>query len=99
VNEGRKDHWAIGSDDVDTSGQGDMSEFLFSSGVRINAPRPASTGSAAFGEFEFSAGSRHTGGANFGLADGSVRFIRDSIDRTVYSNLGTRNGGEVVTLD
>jgi prepilin-type N-terminal cleavage/methylation domain-containing protein/prepilin-type processing-associated H-X9-DG protein len=41
----------------------------------------------------------HTGGANAVLADGSVRFYRDSIPlRTVYS-LGTRDGGEVVSND
>jgi prepilin-type N-terminal cleavage/methylation domain-containing protein/prepilin-type processing-associated H-X9-DG protein len=41
----------------------------------------------------------HPGGAHACLADGSVRFIRESIDlRTVYS-LGTGNGGEVFTLE
>jgi prepilin-type N-terminal cleavage/methylation domain-containing protein/prepilin-type processing-associated H-X9-DG protein len=41
-------------------------------------------------------GSNHTGGANFGLGDGSVRFVRDSIDLTTYRSLGSRNGGEVI---
>jgi len=42
--------------------------------------------------------SEHTGGANFGMADGSVTFIRDSFDQTLFTGLGTRAGGEVVTL-
>jgi prepilin-type N-terminal cleavage/methylation domain-containing protein/prepilin-type processing-associated H-X9-DG protein len=43
-------------------------------------------------------GSRHLGGANFVLADGSMQFINNSIDVNVYEALGTINGGEVVAL-
>ncbi len=39
--------------------------------------------------------SRHTGGANVLLADGSVRFFRDAVDPTAWRALGTRAGGEV----
>lgn len=41
-------------------------------------------------------GSGHTGGANFALADGSVRFIRDGVTRTTLEYLSTRAKGEVV---
>jgi prepilin-type N-terminal cleavage/methylation domain-containing protein/prepilin-type processing-associated H-X9-DG protein len=41
----------------------------------------------------------HTGGANFGLADGSVRFLRQSVDINQYRAAGTIGGGEVVNLD
>lgn len=95
---GRKDHWPIGSDDVDTTNQGDMSEHLGSTGVLMNHPR-VPPGTPEFAAYELSFGSRHTGGANFGLADGSVRFLTDSIDRVTYSALGSRAGGEVVQLD
>jgi prepilin-type processing-associated H-X9-DG protein len=43
--------------------------------------------------------SEHTGGASFALADGSVRFVRDSISKITYDAFGTRAGGEVATLD
>jgi len=40
--------------------------------------------------------SRHTGGANFALADGSVKFISQSIDLGLYRHLATIQGGEFV---
>jgi prepilin-type processing-associated H-X9-DG protein len=40
--------------------------------------------------------SNHSGGANFVFADGSVHFIRDSIDMWTYQKLGCRNDGQVI---
>ena len=41
-----------------------------------------------------SAGSSHAGGVNVLFADGSVRFIANSVDITAWRAAGTRNGGE-----
>ncbi len=41
-------------------------------------------------------GSRHNGGMNVALADGSVRFVAATIQTAIYRGLGTRSGGEVV---
>jgi prepilin-type N-terminal cleavage/methylation domain-containing protein/prepilin-type processing-associated H-X9-DG protein len=43
--------------------------------------------------------SEHPGGANFTFADGSVRFLKESLNLAVYCALGSRNGGEVVSSD
>ncbi len=47
----------------------------------------------------FTASSFHPGGVNVLLMDGSVRFARDSIDRSVWRALSTRSGGEAVSSD
>jgi prepilin-type N-terminal cleavage/methylation domain-containing protein/prepilin-type processing-associated H-X9-DG protein len=39
--------------------------------------------------------SRHTGGVNTAMADGSVRFANDGVDLTVWLGAGTRGGGEI----
>jgi prepilin-type N-terminal cleavage/methylation domain-containing protein len=41
----------------------------------------------------------HTGGAQFSIGDGSVRFISDSIELALYRNLSTCGGGEVISGD
>jgi prepilin-type processing-associated H-X9-DG protein len=41
-------------------------------------------------------GSRHTAGANFAFADGSVHFINNGIDRRTYNLLGCRNDGQTL---
>jgi prepilin-type N-terminal cleavage/methylation domain-containing protein/prepilin-type processing-associated H-X9-DG protein len=43
--------------------------------------------------------SRHPGGANFLFADGSVKFLKSTINRVTYAAIGSRNGGEVVSSD
>jgi prepilin-type N-terminal cleavage/methylation domain-containing protein len=40
----------------------------------------------------------HEGGAHFGFGDGSVHFIRETIDPKLYGYLGTINDDQVVSL-
>jgi prepilin-type processing-associated H-X9-DG protein len=43
--------------------------------------------------------SRHAGGVNTLQGDGSVKFIKDSVNPATWSALATRAGGEVVSSD
>jgi prepilin-type N-terminal cleavage/methylation domain-containing protein/prepilin-type processing-associated H-X9-DG protein len=43
--------------------------------------------------------SLHPGGVNVGFADGSVRFIKDSVSPPTWWALGTRGNGEVISSD
>ncbi len=55
----------------------------------INSPSIANFNDIAFG-------SMHPGGANFTLADGSVRFLQEGISLSIYRSLASYNGGEVL---
>ena len=52
---------------------------------------------AGFGQWptRYSFRSRHPGGLQFAMGDGSVRFVRDSIPLNVYRATASRSGGEV----
>jgi prepilin-type N-terminal cleavage/methylation domain-containing protein/prepilin-type processing-associated H-X9-DG protein len=43
--------------------------------------------------------SNHPGGVNFVFADGSVKFIKQTISDLAYQAIGTRAGGEVISAD
>jgi prepilin-type N-terminal cleavage/methylation domain-containing protein/prepilin-type processing-associated H-X9-DG protein len=43
--------------------------------------------------------SNHPGGVNVGMADGSVKFIKDTISQQTWWGLGSRAGGEVISAD
>jgi prepilin-type N-terminal cleavage/methylation domain-containing protein/prepilin-type processing-associated H-X9-DG protein len=49
--------------------------------------------------FSIGAASNHPGGCNVLFADGSVRFVKDSINRMTWWALGTRSNGEVISSD
>jgi prepilin-type processing-associated H-X9-DG protein len=43
--------------------------------------------------------SRHPGGVNFLMGDGSVKFLKNSIAPNVFRSLATKGNGEVVSSD
>jgi prepilin-type processing-associated H-X9-DG protein/prepilin-type N-terminal cleavage/methylation domain-containing protein len=98
---GRKDHWAFGGDDCDNYEGCDWSEAMGSTGVPINigGGQPLDRSDPLYDAWEVSYGSRHSGGANFCFADGSVKFLKDNISPATFRALGTRSGGEVPGSD
>jgi prepilin-type processing-associated H-X9-DG protein len=56
--------------------------------------------SSASPQSEFNcSNSYHPGGVNVLTADGSVRFVKDSINPITWMALGTKAGGEVISAD
>jgi prepilin-type N-terminal cleavage/methylation domain-containing protein/prepilin-type processing-associated H-X9-DG protein len=43
--------------------------------------------------------SRHPGGANYAFGDGSVRFLKNSINRRIFRLLASRADGEIISAD
>jgi prepilin-type processing-associated H-X9-DG protein len=43
--------------------------------------------------------SRHPGGLNVLMGDGSVKFIKDTVNLTTWRSIGSINGGEIVSSD
>ena len=99
-----KDHWAIGSDDIDISRGGahglDVSECLGSLAVPINyqndfpnnsaCQSPGSPSSIECQRVQLAFGSEHPGGFQMVRCDGSVDFIAEDIDEIVRVELATR---------
>ena len=47
----------------------------------------------------YAARSRHPGGVNTTFCDGSVKFIKDTININIWRALSTTQGGEVISSD
>jgi prepilin-type N-terminal cleavage/methylation domain-containing protein/prepilin-type processing-associated H-X9-DG protein len=64
------------------------------------SPNYSATANAAcmkLGQWGFR--SLHPGGGNFAMADGSVRFVKSTVNYPTYVALGSRAGNEVVSAD
>lgn len=64
----------------------------------ISPPNGRSCGFFMVGKSTMPASSRHPGGVNVALADGSVAFIPSTVDLLTWRAIGTRNGGESYPL-
>jgi len=92
-----KDHWYIGSDDVDTSPFMDPSEALGSTGVPMNLHKvytcqPGKSTPEQCQALQVCFSSNHTGIVNVVMCDGSVKAVEATIDKKLWSDMGTRAG-------
>jgi prepilin-type N-terminal cleavage/methylation domain-containing protein len=68
---------------------------------KLNLPRlnlPCRTGDGTGTNHMAASRSRHSGGVQVGLTDGSARFVPDSVDLAVWQAMGSIKGDEVVEL-
>ena len=95
-------HGDIFNDDVEAAGAMFMTDYTPNSGTDTmyctpnggNDPKaPCTNGTPGIA----SARSRHTGGVNVLLCDGTVHFIANSIDVNSWQALGTINNSDAIT--
>jgi prepilin-type N-terminal cleavage/methylation domain-containing protein/prepilin-type processing-associated H-X9-DG protein len=94
----RKDHWFVGSDDIDTFPFMDLSEFLGSTGVPINYQKDPATNqrwcanpdSLECQALQLSFSSAHRGVVQMVFCDGHIETVEEGIDEKVWSDYGTR---------
>jgi prepilin-type N-terminal cleavage/methylation domain-containing protein len=77
---------------------GDTSDFSTSFGINTAMRSSCNSLGGNSGSWIRGFKSFHTGGINGVLADGSVHFIKESIDMAVFQALGTIQAGDLATL-
>jgi prepilin-type N-terminal cleavage/methylation domain-containing protein/prepilin-type processing-associated H-X9-DG protein len=67
--------------------------------LHVSTPNTRSCGFFLALRADMPPSSRHPGGLNVLFGDGSVEFVKDSVNLLIWRALGTRAGGEVVSAD
>ena len=88
------DHWSVGSPGM---GENEMSEALGSTAILPNAWKKMPQGFIE--DIELGFGSRHPSLVQAVFADGRIQVVSESISATVWSAIGTRDRGEVSSLE
>jgi len=88
MNENRGSFWA-----ANRMGQGPVGAIL----LQPNSPNADCQNTNSNGTMTLR--SRHPGGVNVLMCDGSVKFMKDSVNQITWWALGTKAGGEVISAD
>jgi prepilin-type N-terminal cleavage/methylation domain-containing protein/prepilin-type processing-associated H-X9-DG protein len=91
VTDGSSGTFLAGETDFAPEGKPSTSYIGYSWGTTFNPFNNHKNTTTVYGAFR----SQHPGGGNFAICDGSVRFIAQGIDNTLYQALSTRYGGEI----
>jgi prepilin-type N-terminal cleavage/methylation domain-containing protein/prepilin-type processing-associated H-X9-DG protein len=92
ISQGRGTYWMHGS-----QGQTMFNTVLTPNSIQYPW---SSCSNGTFGDSQFcKANSNHPGGVNILMGDGSVKFVKDSINQNTWWAIGTRGDGEVVSAD
>ena len=86
---------SIGSNDSGTVSTSNWHSAVVR-GTNVSGTRPIPINSTVGSEGDWGFSSDHEGGAQFCLADGSVRFISENVDQTLYEHVSTMADGNVV---
>ena len=87
--------WSAGFETFVTPNASDPDKMQQSVYCNPLEPNPPCTGQSVKDRFRAGARSRHPGGVNVALCDGSVQFVVDDVDLTVWRAASTTQGDEV----
>ncbi len=89
--------WSAGFETFATPNSTDPDLLQQSIYCKPTDPNPPCAGQAGLNYFRAAARSRHPGGVNVAMCDGSVQFVVDDVDLTTWRAASTTNGSEVYT--
>jgi prepilin-type N-terminal cleavage/methylation domain-containing protein/prepilin-type processing-associated H-X9-DG protein len=87
--------WSAGFETFSTPNSADPDVLQALTDCNSALPNAPCTGQAGLNYFRASARSRHPGGVNAAMCDGSVQFVVDDVDLTTWRAASTTNGSEV----
>lgn len=90
-------HWILGQGNATTNNG--YHHFMPPNTTTCSASNSLKIGGWPGYESSSTPTSNHSGGINIGFSDGSVKFVKDTVNISAWWAIGSRSGGEVVSSD